>query len=330
MTNKKFRDDLAKEMRDKYNERNKRLEEAEKSSSSDGLKEQMNKEIMDNFNQEMEEMKSRPWYEEAKKTHLEEMKAKIKLAKSKKEYEDSLKVYEDAQIAHRWEVEQKITENSENKENSEIPQSLLDFRKKWEEEIDLDEDTKKKIMDAVNEIQKWAKEESDGSILVEFELWWKGYKTLDVNLERHSDKGYQKLKEYYWKTKSEVVKNEVYVKWMWWDKIRDRDNKELSEYVNKQRYTREMRIPTIEFQRNLVDELWDKAGLTKMSDKIAMWMYLTWNYGLYYLTIWDYISDKYFPEDMSCSLNCVGREDYRFFSCSSHYYDTSLCLIACE
>lgn len=60
MTNKKFRDDLAKEMRDKYNERNEKLEQAEKSSFSSGLKEQMKKEIMDNFTKEMDEMKSRP------------------------------------------------------------------------------------------------------------------------------------------------------------------------------------------------------------------------------------------------------------------------------
>ena len=169
MTNKKFRDDLAKEMRDKYNERNEKLEQAENLSFSDGLKEQMKKEIMENFDQEMEEMKSRPGYEKARKTHLEEIKARIKLAKSKqekerlqKEYEEKLakadediaestKGYEDAQIAHRGKIEQKITEN---KEDLEIPKKLADFRKKWEKNIDLDEDIKEKIIGAVNKIQK--------------------------------------------------------------------------------------------------------------------------------------------------------------------------------
>lgn len=80
MTNKEFRSDLAKEMRTKYNERNEELESIEKSPYSEWLKEQMRKEIMDNFYEEMDKMKTRPWYEEARKTHLQEIKAKIKLA----------------------------------------------------------------------------------------------------------------------------------------------------------------------------------------------------------------------------------------------------------
>ena len=376
MTNQEFRSNIAKEMRDKYDERNKRLEQAEKSFFTDGLKEQMKTEIMDNFNQGMNEMKSRPWYEEAKKTHLEEIKAKIKLAKSKKEYEDSLKAYEDAQIAHRWEVEQKITKNfenkekseipqklkdsrkkweeninldqdrkayedaqivhrweveqkitknSDNKENSEIPESLLDFRKKWEEYIDLDEDTKKKIIDVVNEIQKWAKEESDWSILVEFELWWKGYKTLDVNVAEHSDNGYLTSYEY----DQDEIKNQVIIWWMMWDNTKDRENRVLADYVDKQRDTREMEIKTIEFQRDLINKLWAKAGLTKMSDKIAMWMYLTWNYGYYWLSMWNSVQSD--PKASSRSrMACFEFSDSRNFTYGNDINVASLCLTACH
>lgn len=325
MKNQEFRSNIAKEMRDKYDERNKRLEQAEKSFFTDGLKEQMKTEIMNNFNQGMNEMKSRPWYEEAKKTHLEEIKAKIKLAKSKKEYEDSLKAYEDAQIAHRWEVEQKITKNSDNKENSEIPESLLDFRKKWEEYIDLDEDTKKKIIDVVNEIQKWAKEESDWSILVEFELWWKGYKTLDVNVAEHSDNGYLTSYEY----DQDEIKNQVIIWWMMWDNTKDRENRVLADYVDKQRDTREMEIKTIEFQRDLINKLWAKAGLTKMSDKIAMWMYLTWNYGYYWLSMWNSVQSD--PKASSRSrMACFEFSDSRNFTYGNDINIASLCLTACH
>ena len=114
MTNKKFRDDLAKEMRDKFNERNEQLKQIDSLPLPEELKEQNRKAIMENFEKQMEEVRTKPWYAEAKKTHLEEIKAKIKLAKSKKEYEDSLKTYEDAQIAHRWKVEELSENDAEN------------------------------------------------------------------------------------------------------------------------------------------------------------------------------------------------------------------------
>lgn len=338
MTNKEFRSDLAKEMRDKYDERNEQLEQIDKLPLTEPVKESAKKEIMDNFYKEMDEMKTRPWFEEARKTHLEEIKARIKLAKSKqekerlqKEYEEKLakadediaestKGYEDAQIAHRGKIEQKITEN---KEDLEIPKKLADFRKKWEKNIDLDEDIKEKIIGAVNKIQKWAKEESDWSMLVEFDLWWKTYKTLDVNLEKHSDKKYLTSYEY-----NRQTKNEVKLWWMRWDDTKNWDNKELAEYVDKEKSSRKMEIRTVEFRIDLINKLWDSAGLTKMSDKIAMWMYLTWNYGYYWLTMWD--DEKSNPKAGSRStLTCA--DSSRGFRCDgdvSNY--ASLCLIACE
>lgn len=210
-------------------------------------------------------------------------------------------------------LQQEKKEKIENDvEKLEIPQSLLDFRKKWEEQIDLDKDTKKKIIDAVNEIQKWAKEENDGSILVEFELWWKKYKTLDINLENHSDEEYISYD------------NEVRVWWMWLDNTKNRANRALAKYVDKQRDTRKMKIPTIEFQRDLLDELWVRAGLTNMSDKIAMWMYLTWNSGHYYIANWDYGRYVTNPTyDVSAhmeTLACFNYRGSRYF----HHLDFSI------
>lgn len=122
-TNREFRSDLAKEMRDKRKERDEQLRQIDKLPLSEPVKESAKKDIMEAFYKQMEEFKSRPWYEEARKTHSEEINAKVwvnKLKKEKeklqKEYEEKLahideeieeknEVYEDAQIKHRWEVE---------------------------------------------------------------------------------------------------------------------------------------------------------------------------------------------------------------------------------
>lgn len=122
-SNRDYRDNLAKEMRNKYNERNEQLEQIDKLPLTEAVKKSARKDIMEAFYKEMEEFKKRPWYEEAKKTHLEEIKAKVWLNEAKKEKErlqkeyeekmakadeniaDKTKSYEDAQIAHRWEIE---------------------------------------------------------------------------------------------------------------------------------------------------------------------------------------------------------------------------------
>lgn len=122
-TNREFRSDIAREMLDKRKERDEQLRQIDKLPIPKELKEMNRKAIMDNFYAEIDEIKKRPWYEEARKTHLEEIKAKIwinKLKKEKenlqKEYEEKMahideeieektKVYEDAQIKHRWDIE---------------------------------------------------------------------------------------------------------------------------------------------------------------------------------------------------------------------------------
>lgn len=72
-----FRHNIAKEMREKFEERNKQLEELEKQWLDDAVKEATKKEIMENFYREMDEIKKRPWYREAQMEHTQEIKAKM-------------------------------------------------------------------------------------------------------------------------------------------------------------------------------------------------------------------------------------------------------------
>lgn len=225
-----------------------------------------------------------------------------------------------------------IKDTPENKENLEIPQKLKDFREKWEKEMILDDDPeknaekKKKIIDAVNKIQKGIPcEEPDWSILVEFELWWKTYQTLDVNLEKHSDSEYLTSCEY-----NRQTNNEVKLWWMRWDDPLNRDNKPLADYVIEEKSNRGMEIRTVEFQRDLIDKLWDSAELTGMRDKIAMWMYLTWNNGCYRLSMWDF--EKSDPQAISRSKLRCSDNDRSFFCIRirSANISASLCLIVCE
>lgn len=185
-------------------------------------------------------------------------------------------------VEQRKAEQKKVEQKFENKENREIPQKLKDFRKKWEKIIYFSNDTKKKVIDAVNKIPHRATIESDGSMLVEFELWWKAYKTLNVNLAEHSDDVYLSPFNYNWQKNYEVK-----LWWMIWDNTGERKNRKLAKYVEKEKDDRKMEIPTVEFQMNLINKLWDYAGLTEESDKIAMWMYLTWNYGFFWLSMWD-------------------------------------------
>ena len=232
----------------------------------------------------------------------------------------------DAEDGREWDAENSRewdAEDGREFEAGEIPQELKDFREKWEQEIDLDNDTKNAIINAVNKIPHRAKIEKDGSRLVEFELWWKNYKCLDVNLIEHSDKEYLQSYEYNWQTNDGV---ELW--WMRWDDTKGRENKKLADYVDEQRNMRWMEIPKIEFQRDLINKLWETAGLTGERDKIAMWMYLTWNYGYYWLSMWD---NEHSDSQASSRSSLICRDDYRRF----YYFrfdpsSASLCLIACS
>lgn len=124
-TNREFRSDLAKEMRDKRKERDEQLKQIDKLPLSEPVKESAKKDIMEAFYKQMEEFKNRPWYEEARKTHFEESKAKLKLNKVRlgkdklqKEYEEKMEKinkdilvseneYKGSKIANEWTAEQK-------------------------------------------------------------------------------------------------------------------------------------------------------------------------------------------------------------------------------
>ena len=202
-----------------------------------------------------------------------------------------------------------------------IPQELKDFRERWKN-INISDDKKKAIIEAVDKIPHRATIESDWSRFVEFKLWWKTYQCLDINLAVHSDSYYLSSYEY-----NRQTNNEVELSWMWWDDTAERENKKLAEYIEKQKNNRGMKIPTIELQRNLINKLWKEARLTKESDKIAMWIYLTWNYGCYWLSMWN--GKKSNSQADSRSILCSVDDLRRHFNfIDDNRDDASLCLIA--
>ena len=66
--------------------------------------------------------------------------------------------------------EEEMKRKEEEERMSKIPEELKSFRETWEKEINLDDDMKRKIIEAVKKIPHTASIESDGSGLVEFEL----------------------------------------------------------------------------------------------------------------------------------------------------------------
>ena len=91
---REFRDDLAKQMREKIDARNQKLEKIDRSVYSEWQKENMRKKIMENFYNEYGEMKKTPWFEEAKALHVAERKAKFDLEKTENTKEDPRAEYE--------------------------------------------------------------------------------------------------------------------------------------------------------------------------------------------------------------------------------------------
>ena len=307
-TNKELRFDFAKEMRDKRKEKNEQLEQVENSKFSQWLKEQKSKEIKENFEKEIDEIKSRPWYSEARETHLQEIKAKIRLKKAKKELEDAENSYNEYKVAHRWKVED-LAENG-----GEIPPELKNFREKWKNEIRyISNESKEKIIKAAEKIQVKVKPLADGSRDIEIKLADETYKMVDVNLEKHSDVDY--LSSY----KSNLqTKKEVRLWWMRGDDTRKRKNKKLAKYVEQERQ-KGLKIPSGDSWEKLLKELWANAWLNDESDQVAMLMYLTWMYGFYCNTMGGKASRS--------GLRCV--DYYRwFFFLSNDDYNASLCLIA--
>ena len=221
-----------------------------------------------------------------------------------------------------WLVELGDKENKELLKTLEVPQNLKDFREAWEEKISGDV-SKEKIIKAAKNIPVKVETESDGSRLIEFELWNKRYKILDPKLKTHSDDEYFDNREYVFiRERNEWVK----LWWMMWDDVTEWKNKKLANYV-KEKEKQWLHIPKIEEMQEILAELGEKADLDSEADQIAMLIYLTWMYWLYWLSMWN---DKTSGSQYSRSkLRC--NNGNRFF----HYggsddSSASLCMIACQ
>ena len=89
-----------------------------------------------------------------------------------------------------WDDEKKteiqgLTEEMEGKisKNFEVSQVLKDSRETWKEKIKwIDDNIKEKIVKASEKISVNENIESDWSRLIEFKLWNKMYRILDINL----------------------------------------------------------------------------------------------------------------------------------------------------
>ena len=213
-------------------------------------------------------------------------------------------------------------DNAEELESGEIPQDLKDFREAWEEKISGD-GSKEKIIKAAKNIPVKVETESDGSRLIEFELWNKRYKILDPKLKTHSDDEYFANSEFLFIRK----KNEwVELWWMRWDDVTKWKNKKLANYV-KQKEKQWLHIPKIEEMKAILTEIWESAGLDGESDQMAMLMYLTWMDWWYWLSMWD--DETSGSQDSRSGLNCNGDGSYFDYYGNDHYL-ASLCMIACQ
>ena len=263
-----------------------------------------------------------------KPTDPEELKKREELSNRLKEYPN-----EELKAALEWIQAKKEQEEREKREQEErekveedggktgeVPEEIKDFRKKWEEEIDLDDETKNKIIEATNRIAPKIKIEPDESRRIEMKIWRKEYKILDVNIETHTDDKYGISYSYSWTNKDEVM--------LWWmrrDNVDNWKNQKLKEYV-KEKQREKFHIPKIEEVNSILNELWEEVGIIKERDKIAMLIYLTGIFGYYWLSMWDEGKSDSQADSRSVML-C--REVARgFFDFSLSTLDVSLCMIA--
>jgi len=236
-----------------------------------------------------------------------------------------------------WGIWEALNDNVEK--GSEIPESLADYRKMWEEQIEgIDEDKKKAIIEVVNKIPVKVETDRDGSRLIEFEIWGKTRKILDPRLKNHTDNEYAYTDDY--------NPDIVYVG-LWW--MRDESsmfnygwkNLKLCEYINKK--SREgFEMATERKIKEILSLLWEKAKLDEEKDQIAMLMYLTWMDWKYWLLdylqeedvyqweedySWDSIEDPLWNSRLELSCDIYNR-GFRYYDKDDH--SASLCMIACN
>ncbi len=174
-------------------------------------------------------------------------------------------------------------DNSENIEtNSEIPQEILDYRKKMGKNMkNLTNENKEKMLEALENIPHKIEIDNEWSITTTIKLWNKTYKILNPKLENHTDNEYY-IKEF---SINRLIEGEVQLWWMWWDNTDNWKNKELAKYVKEQNI-RWFHIPKIEEMKTLLEDLGETVGLSKKEDQLAMLMFLTWMNWTYFLSMW--------------------------------------------
>lgn len=207
---------------------------------------------------------------------------------------------------------QELTGKMEDKisKNFEISQKLKDFREKWKEKIKwIDNNTKEKIINTSERFQVNENIESDWSRLIEFKLWSKLYRILDINLERYVNSNFL--------ASSEKVEMSIL------DIPESGNNEKLNKYV-KEKQRQWLYIPTGKNIWNLLWELGKQANLVQEEDQIAMLMYLTWMHWCY---CWTHNKDYNKP-----ILRCEYHTGIRGRSFLTHWLENyvSLCMISCE
>ena len=229
----------------------------------------------------------------------------------------------DAREADRELKEFIANKEEQERREKETLQEIKDFRKKWEEEIGLDDETKNKIIEATNRIASHLEIEPDGSIRIEMKIGWKEWKILNVSVRAHTDDVYGRTHTDDW-----MKKDEVKLSWMRWDSVDNWLNQKLKEYV-KEKERENFHILTIEQMRVFLDRLWKEAELTKEEDQIAMLMYLTGMYGFYWLSMWDNKKSDSWAHSRS-NLSCIfSIRRWFYFNCYDYFY-AGLCMIACN
>lgn len=317
MTNKDLRSNFAKEMRDARVARNTQLSQVEKYPLSESVKKSAKKDIVNNFYKQMDKFKERPGYEEAMKTHLAEIQAKIKLAKSRKEkerlqkeYEEKLAAaneqinentqnYEQAQIVHRWQVENELGNVDKDSEIIDTPADVLEFRRwfvDWiREKGDVTKEKLEKIAKIWEELVKskafYFKKTKYWEMWV-LELWWKTMKFLNIAHPQDFNKQLThkikdeslkncdyKVNENCW---SDNTQDLVYKKAMpWWSK-EDAWIKELLDEVKKTTWlwllTRaEMKDTVIwELKKYCNENKQNPVEFSNENNYMLLYMYLMW------------------------------------------------------
>lgn len=140
-TNKEILEQFGDEMGAAYDEKEERLMKLYDLNLSEPVRRQAREDIVKTFYDKMEEIKRKPWYEEALKSARKEWALKHKMHKAEKDYLEAKEAYEKAQVDYRWEVEEK-TEVKDTKEElywdkEKILENLKENCVKVEENVEM-------------------------------------------------------------------------------------------------------------------------------------------------------------------------------------------------